>query len=275
VQLLEKIKWHRCGNKVYPVQPASETSSEASEDAHNPEVLDDDGAALAEADIPPTQEPEHRASNATESTWPADPEIAPTLELERRASKASVSTWTSSAPEPPEMRVGQTVMTVQGLKGRVASVVGDEVRLAVPGFEQPVPVSAHDLTVLKVLFLGGRGFRSAKRTGKMLLYCSCLVQGEPSSEVRMPAEPAGNEASWQHEVDLLGCGPGDSVAIRLWGQDPKTHSERLLGEAPLPSALVSNGGFESALQLGLDGKCLPAYLRVMVINVNMPLAEDF
>jgi len=204
--------------------------------------------------------------------------VSPNLKAEPEASDGADSTsggpssgsFGRPASEPPKVRVGQTVTTAQGLKGRVVRVTGKGVQLAVPGRKRPQLVNTDDLTLLKVIFLGGHGFRGAERTGKMKLFCSCLVHGRPSSEVYTPAEPAASKASWEHEVDLLGCSPGDSVEIRLWGKDPKTQSDHLLGEATMPAAQVSEGGFEDELQLNLDGKSLPTYLSIMVVAVNMP-----
>lgn len=187
-----------------------------------------------------------------------------------RSSQSSTESTSSGPPQQPDIRVGQIVTTTQGLKGRVLRVADGEVQLEVPGSEEPQLVDTGDLRLLKLVFLGGHGFHRAKRTDRMQLFCSCLVLGETSSEVHTPVAPARATALWQHEVDLLGHNPGDSVAIRLWGRDPATHANNLLGEATLPVEMSRFGGFNTELQLSMDGQSLPTYLSVMAIDVSTP-----
>mmetsp|Transcript_114900 Transcript_114900/g.320053 ORF Transcript_114900/g.320053 Transcript_114900/m.320053 type:complete len:700 (-) Transcript_114900:833-2932(-) len=173
----------------------------------------------------------------------------------------------------PAIRVGQTLTTVHGQRGRVLRFAGKEVQLAVPG-RRPHVVSTDDLTSLRVVFLGARGLRSADRSGRLEVFGSCLIDGRPGSEVRTPAGPGASKASWEHEVELLGYSPGDDVSLRLWGKDPKTQADNMLGETKLPSEEVMDGGFEGELQLSNGGKMMPTYLSVMIVAVNLPGQDD-
>jgi len=178
-------------------------------------------------------------------------------------------------PEPQadvskSIRVGQTLTTVEGLKGRVVRHMGREVQLAVQG-KRPKVVSVDDLTIVKVIFLGARGLQSGgSRSDKDQVFCSALIEGRPSSEVKTPESPQAPKATWDHEVEVLGFSCGDDVEIRVWTKDAQGH-ENILGEARIGSSEISDGGFEGELQLSeYSGKQLNSYVSVMVVGVNMP-----
>jgi len=177
------------------------------------------------------------------------------------------STMQSTVDQPAikGLKIGQTVTTLHGDKGRVLKFLGKEIQIAISG-QRPKAVSMDDLTVLKVHFLGARGLSGRLRT----TYCSCMIEGRPSSEVQTPEGPGGSKVMWNQEVELLGYSHGDFLLIRLWGRDPEKDVDHILGEVKLPGSAITECGYEGELQLSEDGKPLPAYVSLMVDAIGLP-----
>lgn len=180
----------------------------------------------------------------------------------------------SDSPLPPtKLRIGQTVTTVHGDKGKILKLIGkppQQLQIAI-GAKQARVVNIKDLSVLRVIFLGGRGLRNVPGINEV--YCSCMVEGRTSSEVQTPSAPTGSRLSWEHEVDLHGYSAGNCVTVRLWGCDPHEKCEQLLGEAEVRGEDLSETGFEDEVQLCLDGKPLPMYLSLTIMALNTPGEE--
>lgn len=174
-----------------------------------------------------------------------------------------------------KIRVGQTLTTLQNIKGRVVRTLpNNRVQLSMKGRPSQT-VRVEDLTVLKVVFLSARGLQNVEFPEGGAAYATCLLQGRPSSEVRGPVAPEGPRAAWDHdEVDLLGWSPGDNLTFRLWVLDTYSRSEELLGEGFVSAAQLEDGGFEGEIQLTAAGRPIPLHLSVMVVIVNQPDWEE-
>lgn len=193
---------------------------------------------------------------AAKPVWKTEPAAEPAPEAEVVARKGTI-------------KVGDIVTTTTGFEGRVVEKSKyDFVLQTQYGKEQRCAIE--DIILLNVTISSARGLRDRRPSNKDVLgqYCTCEIEGKPSSRAATKALNDTWGMRWDCGLEIIGYAEGDKLIFSIWDSDTGRGRGELVGRTTLTSASFHAEGFDGELLLHeITNGDVKSYLQV---NVEAP-----